>query len=79
MLNEYLPPCIVTDNEGRILYVSGDAGKYLRIPSGEINYSVYGMLPESIIKSLKRYLKELNLRNRMLFLKIWYLNWIIKL
>lgn len=53
LLNEYLPPCMVTDTEGRLLYVSGDAGKYLRIPSGEISFSILKMIPNSLINIVK--------------------------
>ncbi len=53
LASEYLPPCIIVDQKGKLIYVSGDSGKYLKIPWGKASLNIFRMLPGNVPHILK--------------------------
>jgi PAS domain S-box-containing protein len=62
LANEYLPPCVVIDRSGTLLYVSGDCGKYLRVPCGKVNLNIFKMVPENISYYIKNAVNRVGAR-----------------
>ncbi|WP_084536800.1 chemotaxis protein CheB [Azospirillum halopraeferens] len=48
LLNTYVPPCLLVNEQLNILHVFGDAGPILRVPAGEATLSVLKLLPASV-------------------------------
>jgi two-component system CheB/CheR fusion protein len=53
LLQTYAPPSVVTDEEGNILYVHGDTGKFLRPAQGQATLSVIEMAREGLNLDLR--------------------------
>ena len=53
LLQTYAPPSVVTDQEGNILFVHGDTGKYLRPAPGQASLNVIEMAREGLQMELR--------------------------
>jgi len=53
LLQAYVPDSIVTDEYFNLLHTTGNANRWLRLPSGEISSNVMKMLPESLAVPLE--------------------------
>ncbi len=53
LLRAYTPPSVVTDEEGNVLYVHGDTGKFLRPAQGQMSISVIDMAREGLDLDLR--------------------------
>jgi len=53
LLRSYAPPSVVTDEEGRILYVHGDTGRYLRPAPGQASLNIIEMAREGLQLELR--------------------------
>jgi len=52
LLEEYAPPAVMVNAEGKIVYVSGPTGRYLRLPSGMTRTNVVDMAVPALRPSL---------------------------
>ncbi len=52
LLDEYVPPCIVMDENYQLLHVFGDASKFLDVPIGKSTFSVLKMLDKDLSLAL---------------------------
>jgi len=57
-LERYAPPAILLDNELRVLYLHGDADKYLRPPQGEPDWSILKLARKELHFKLHRCLHQ---------------------
>lgn len=53
LLKAYIPPSVVTDEDGNIIYVYGDTGKFLRPAQGQATLSVVEMAREGLQLELR--------------------------
>jgi two-component system CheB/CheR fusion protein len=53
LLQSYAPPSVVTDEQGNILYVHGDTGRYLRPAPGQASLNVIEMAREGLQLELR--------------------------
>ncbi len=53
LLQSYAPPSVITDEEGTILYVHGDTGKYLRPAPGQASLNIMEMAREGLQLELR--------------------------
>lgn len=47
-LEEYLPPTIVINEDYELLHIFGDANKYLKFPTGRVNYNIKNIIIEDL-------------------------------
>lgn len=73
LMDEILPPCIVINEHNEVLLVSGNAGEYLNLPKGKVNYNIFNMVPTNLsvaigtaIKKAREELKEINYKNLLI-------------
>ena len=52
LIDECLPPSVLVDENGELIQVCGDAGKYLKIPKGRIYYHIGKMVPQELSETL---------------------------
>ncbi len=53
LIQEYVPDSLVTDEHLNLLHTTGNANKWLTLPSGEISSNVLKMLPDSLAVPLE--------------------------
>ena len=53
LLQVFVPPSVVTDEKGNLLYVHGDTGKFLRPAPGQVSLSVIEMAREGLELDLR--------------------------
>ncbi len=53
LLQDYAPPSVITDEQGNILFVNGDTGKFLRPAPGEASLNVIEMAREGLQLKLR--------------------------
>jgi two-component system CheB/CheR fusion protein len=53
LLQSYAPPSVVTDEQGNLLYVHGDTGRYLRPAPGQASLNVIDMAREGLQLALR--------------------------
>ncbi|TVP53170.1 MAG: PAS domain S-box protein [Mongoliibacter sp.] len=53
LIQAYVPDSIVTDENFNLIHTTGNANRWLRLPSGEISSNILKMLPESIAVPLE--------------------------
>lgn len=53
LAEECLPPCVIIDRSGKLVYVSGDCGKYLKVPCGKVSLNIFKMIPRNILYYIK--------------------------
>jgi two-component system, chemotaxis family, CheB/CheR fusion protein len=58
ILESYGPAGVLIDEKGKILYVHGQTGKYLEIPSGEFSGSIVGMAREGLKLELAQSIRK---------------------
>lgn len=73
LMDEILPPCIVVNEHNEVLLVSGNAGEYLNLPKGKVNYNIFNMVPTNLsvaigtaIKKAREELKEIKYKNLLI-------------
>jgi len=73
LMEEILPPCIVINEHNEVMLVSGDAGEYLNLPKGKVNYNIFNMVPTNLsvaigtaIKKAREELKEIKYKNLLI-------------
>lgn len=50
VLQQFSPACVLVDDTGNIIYISGRTGDYLEPPAGKANWNIFAMLREEIRK-----------------------------
>ena len=63
LLNAYAPPSVITDEDGNLLYVHGDTGKFLRPAEGQMSISVIDMAREGLDLDLRTAIYTAKTRN----------------
>ena len=58
LLKSFAPPAVLTDENGNIIYVYGETGKYLRPPPGHLNLNVSDMAREGVQHDLRKAIKD---------------------
>lgn len=53
LLDEFVPACVVIDQDGRIQYIHGRTGKYLEPAQGEAQWDIYRMAREGLKNTLR--------------------------
>ena len=53
LLQSFAPPSVITDEEGNIIYVHGDTGKYLQPAQGQVSIHVIDMAREGLQRDLR--------------------------
>ncbi len=61
ILKEFAPPCVLVNDHGDILYISGKTEEYLELPAGKANWNIYYMarpglkqtIPTALSKALQ--------------------------
>jgi len=48
LLADYAPPCVIADQQGKILYLHGETGKYLAPASGRPRWNIFDMAREGL-------------------------------
>jgi two-component system CheB/CheR fusion protein len=48
LMEECLPPCVLVDENGKLIQVCGDVDKYLKMPRGKIYYEIQKMVPKEL-------------------------------
>jgi len=48
LLEDYAPPCVIADQQGKILYLHGQTGKYLTPGSGRPRWNIFDMAREGL-------------------------------
>jgi two-component system, chemotaxis family, CheB/CheR fusion protein len=48
LLHDYAPACVVIDQKHNIIYVHGQTGRYLELPSGEMSLDIINMAREGL-------------------------------
>jgi two-component system CheB/CheR fusion protein len=48
LLERYLPASVLVDADGNVVYYSANAGRYLRLPGGEVRHELLRMLREPV-------------------------------
>lgn len=48
LMEQYMPPAVVINDQGDILYISGRTGRYLEPAAGKIDWNLYSMAREGI-------------------------------
>jgi two-component system CheB/CheR fusion protein len=58
MLKQYTPTSIIINDKGEVLYVHGHTGKYLELPTGEMNLNLLNMVREGLKIELTNALRK---------------------
>jgi two-component system CheB/CheR fusion protein len=53
LLQSFAPPSVITDENGNIIYVHGDTGKYLQPAQGQISTNIIDMARDGLPKDLR--------------------------
>ena len=48
LIEECLPPSVLTDEDGELIQICGDVDKYLKVPRGKVCYSIQKMVPKEL-------------------------------
>ncbi|MBP1993554.1 CheR family methyltransferase [Paenibacillus eucommiae] len=48
LLEEYVPACVIVDENNEIIHINGNASQYLIIPKGKPSHSLFKMIPEAL-------------------------------
>lgn len=73
LMDDLLPSCIVISEHNEVILSSGNAGEYLNLPKGKINYNIFNMVPTNLsvaigtaIKKVREELKEIKYKNLLI-------------
>ena len=44
VLDKFMPPCVVVNSHGQMVYVEGKTGQYLEISTGQVNFDIMNIL-----------------------------------
>ena len=58
LLDTYVPPAVVINREGDLVYVVGRTGKYLEPASGKVNQNVFAMAREGLREALPQAVRD---------------------
>ncbi|GGO39363.1 CheR family methyltransferase [Deinococcus humi] len=64
LLAEYAPPAVVVSGQGEVLFVHGRTGRYLELPPGQVQNSVFEMVPVSLRLALRSAVREAHHKRR---------------
>ncbi len=48
LIEECLPPCVVVDDNGGLIQIIGNAGRYLKLPKGRVSYNIQKLVPNEL-------------------------------
>jgi hypothetical protein len=65
LMEQYMPPAVVINDEGDILYISGRTGRYLEPAAGKIDWNLYSMAREGIGEVLPASVNKLLAQHRL--------------
>lgn len=63
LLNQYLPPSVILDENYNILHIIQDVNKYLKLPQGNISYNILKLIHEDISIVLSSILRKVKKEN----------------
>ncbi|TXC89827.1 PAS domain S-box protein [Metabacillus litoralis] len=73
LMDELLPPSIIINEHNEVVISSGNAGAYLNLPKGKLNYNIFNMVPTNLsvaigtaIKRARQDGKEIKYENLLL-------------
>ncbi|WP_121664534.1 CheR family methyltransferase [Metabacillus litoralis] len=73
LMDDLLPPCIVINEHNEVILSSGNAGEYLNLPKGKVNYNIFNMVPTNLsvaigtaIKKVREELREIKYKNLLI-------------
>jgi two-component system CheB/CheR fusion protein len=69
LLKSFAPPAVLTDENGDIIYVYGDTGRYLRPAPGHANLKVTDMACEGLQFELRKAIKDAISQNKLVVKK----------
>ena len=69
LLQSFAPPSVITDDEGNIMYVHGDTGKYLQPAQGKVSTNVVDMAREGLQLDLRYAIQNAATQKRQFVVK----------
>ncbi|WP_226670923.1 CheR family methyltransferase [Metabacillus litoralis] len=73
LMDELLPPSIIINEHNEVVISSGNAGAYLNLPKGKLNYNIFNMVPTNLsvaigtaIKRARQDQKEIKYENLLI-------------
>ena len=69
LLQAFVPPSVITDEKGDIVYVHGDTGKYLQPAQGQVSINVIDMAREGLQMDLRSAILTATTKKAQVFVK----------